>query len=91
MGAFNFDEFKPKKISLSEIFSNNPQFLSKLSKEKSKLKKSLENIGSYESKPNFDLFLKRNKHNKVTEYTLVIQNEKNLLYYNDFILFYLDF
>jgi len=65
---------------LEDIFSNNPSFLNKLAKEKEKLKSSLmENFASFEGKPNFDLILKKNKHDKVSEYILVIQNEKNLV------------
>ena len=78
--AFNFPNFEPKKIGLNEIFSNNPAFIAKLEKEKEKLKSSfMDNFASFDGKPNFDLILKKNKHGKVVEYILVIQNEKNLM------------
>ena len=78
-GAFNFNEFETKEIQLNDIFSNNPNFLSKLENEKKCLKASLETFGSFENKPNFDLILKKNKHNKLSEYILILHNEKNLM------------
>ena len=61
--AFNFPKFEPKKIGLNEIFSNNPAFITKLEKEKEKLKNSfMDNFATFDGKPNFDLILKKNKH-----------------------------
>lgn len=61
------------------MFCNNPNFLTKFYTERKKLKKSLENFGNLEGKPNCDLILRRSKNNKVVETILILKNEKNLM------------
>lgn len=64
---------------LNDIFSVNQNFLAKFEFERKKMQSSLENFGSFDFKPSFDILLSQNKQNKYTETILILKNEKNLM------------